>query len=153
MPRPRKLKFVDFNPNITYFKPQGVPLSTLDEVVLGLDEVEALRLFDIKKMSQADAANEMKIHQSTFQRTLVRAREKLSDALINGKAIKIHGGDIMPGGDRTGPQGKGPKTGRGLGYCSGSDKPGFESDEPTQGLGLNNGFRRGRGQGRGRNRN
>lgn len=56
----------------------------------------------------------------------------------------------MPGGDRTGPQGKGPRTGRQLGLCSGSDKPGYESEEPTQGKGFNNGLRQGRGLGRGR---
>ncbi len=53
----------------------------------------------------------------------------------------------MPGGDRTGPLGRGPRTGRGLGYCSGSDRPGFMSRTFGR-LGL--GFRRGRGGGRGR---
>jgi len=153
MVRPRKRRFVSFNPNITYFKPQGVPLSSLEEVVLGLDELEALRLSDLDNLSQNESAEKMQIHQSTFQRTLSRAREKITDALVNGKAIKLHGGDIMPGGDKTGPEGKGPKTGRGLGFCNGNDKPGFESDEPRRGQGLNNGLRRGRGRGLGRNRN
>jgi len=40
----------------------------------------------------------------------------------------------MPQGDKTGPEGKGPKTGRGLGYCSGSKEPGYKSDKPRQGL-------------------
>jgi len=58
----------------------------------------------------------MKIHQSTFQRTLTRAREKITDALVNGKAIKIHGGEYkMPGGDGTGPRGLGRGMGRGRG--------------------------------------
>ncbi|MDD3175873.1 MAG: DUF134 domain-containing protein, partial [Candidatus Nanoarchaeia archaeon] len=130
-------------PEITYFKPQGVPLRKLEEVVLTKDELECLRLSELENLSQLQSAELMEIHQSTFQRTLTRAREKITDALVNGKAIKIHGGEIMPSGDKTGPQGKGPKTGRGLGYCSGSDKPGFESDEPTQGRGFNNGLRKG----------
>jgi hypothetical protein len=55
----------------------------------------------------------------------------------------------MPGGDRTGPRGGGPKTGRGLGYCAGDDQPGYAASQPAQGLGL--GFRwGGRGSGRGR---
>lgn len=47
----------------------------------------------------------------------------------------------MPGGDRTGPQGAGPRTGRGMGYCSGYDQPGFANQAP--------GFRGGFGFGRG----
>lgn len=49
----------------------------------------------------------------------------------------------MPGGDRTGPGGLGPRTGRGLGYCAGYDTPGY-----TKGPGM--GFGRGWGRGRGR---
>ncbi len=51
----------------------------------------------------------------------------------------------MPGGDRTGPAGYGPRTGRGLGYCSGYDSPGFTRGAPSSG-----GFGRGRGRGFGR---
>jgi len=113
MVRPRKIKWVNFSPDVTYFKPRAVPLSTLEEVELTVDELETLRLSNLEKLSQADAAKKMKVHQSTFQRTLTRAREKVTDALVNGKAIKIHGGDFrMPGGDRTGPLGQGPMTGR-----------------------------------------
>jgi hypothetical protein len=49
----------------------------------------------------------------------------------------------MPRGDRTGPMGMGPMTGRGVGYCSGFGRPGFVNPIPGQGTGL--GFRRGRG--------
>jgi len=52
----------------------------------------------------------------------------------------------MPGGDRTGPQGGGPKTGRCLGNCADSDQPGYMASRPVQGLGR--GFHRG-GRGRG----
>ncbi len=51
----------------------------------------------------------------------------------------------MPRGDRTGPNGMGPMTGRGLGYCTGSSTPGFTTPAPRIGAG----FRRGAG-GRGR---
>lgn len=54
----------------------------------------------------------------------------------------------MPRGDRTGPEGRGPKTGRGLGYCDGNDGPGYASDLP--GMGMGRGPRDGRGPGRGR---
>ena len=41
----------------------------------------------------------------------------------------------MPGGDRTGPAGRGPRTGRGAGYCSGFDAPGFANVGPGRGFG------------------
>jgi len=122
MVRPRKIKWVNFEPGVTYFKPRAVPLSQLEEVELNLDELETLRLSNLEKLSQADAAIKMKIHQSTFQRTLTRAREKVTDALVNGKAIKIHGGEYkMPGGDGTGQKGQGRGMGRrrGLGRMGG----------------------------------
>ena len=116
MVRPRKIKIINFEPNTTYFKPRGIPLVSLEEVEISFEELEALRLSNIEKLCQEDSAIMMKIHQSTFQRTLKRAREKITDALVNGKAIKIHGGDYkMPGGDRTGPIGRGTGAGRGLG--------------------------------------
>jgi uncharacterized protein len=116
MARPRKIKCVNFEPNVTYFKPRAVPLSKLEEVEITFDELEALRLANIKKLSQEDASTEMKIHQSTFQRTITRAREKITDALVNGKAIKINGGEYqMPNKDGTGPmnRGRGCEFGRG----------------------------------------
>lgn len=78
-----------FSPNITYFKPRAVPLSILEEVDLGVDELEALRLCDLKTLSQAKAAKKMGISQSTLGRILTSARKKISEALIKGKAIKI----------------------------------------------------------------
>lgn len=54
----------------------------------------------------------------------------------------------MPAGDRTGPWGLGPETGRSLGYCSGYPTPGYKS--PGPGLGMGRGFSMGRGFGRGR---
>ncbi|MFP4403582.1 MAG: DUF134 domain-containing protein [Candidatus Woesearchaeota archaeon] len=103
MVRPRKIKFVNFKPEVTYFKPRAVPLSKLEEVEITMDELETMRLSNIEKINQLEAAEKMNIHQSTFQRTLIRAREKITDALINGKAIKIHGGEYkMPGRDKIG---------------------------------------------------
>ncbi len=126
MVRPRKVRIVNFEPGVTYFKPQGVPLSSLEEVELTVDELEALRLANIERLSQTAAAEKMRIHQSTFHRTIQRAREKITDALINGKAIRIHGGEYMPGGDGTGPYGgaRGPGGGRGWAGRMGGAGPG-----------------------------
>lgn len=152
MARPRKCKQVGFLPSIVHFKPQGVALNSLETVELTVDELETIRLCDKKQLSQTHAAQEMNVHQSTLQRTLTRAREKISDALLGGKAIKITGGDYtMPNGDGTGPKGEGPRTGRKLGKCSGNEQPGCENgNEPRQGKGRRaNCERRGQGRGRG----
>jgi uncharacterized protein len=89
MPRPRLGRRIRFDPNITFFKPQGVPMSTLEIVELTSEEAEALRLKNIKDFDQNTCAEKMKTSQSTFQRILSSAYKKVSLALIEGKAIKI----------------------------------------------------------------
>jgi len=89
MTRPIKKRLVRFDPRVTYFKPRAVPLSVLEEVDLGMDELEALRLCELKKLEQVEAAKRMKISQSTLQRILSSAHQKITEALIKGKAIRI----------------------------------------------------------------
>lgn len=89
MVRPLKPRRVLFDPDVVYFKPRAVPLSMLEEVDLGIDELEALRLCDYKNLEQTEAAKKMKISQSTLQRILTSARRKVAEALTSGKAIKI----------------------------------------------------------------
>lgn len=89
MPRPRLNRKINFNPDVNYFKPQGVPMSLLEVVELTLEESEALRLKNIENLKQEDCAKLMQTSQSTFQRILTKAYNKISDAIINGKAIKI----------------------------------------------------------------
>ena len=89
MARPIKPRKIEFDPNITYFKPRAVPLSKLEEVDLTADELETIRLHDLGDCSQANCAKKMKISSSTFQRILASAHKKIAEALIEGKAIKI----------------------------------------------------------------
>lgn len=89
MARPRKIRRIKFNPEITYFKPRGVPLMQLDEVELGHDEMEAIRLKNLEDLDQTECAKKMKISQSTLQRILSSAYKKITEALVKGKAIKI----------------------------------------------------------------
>jgi len=89
MVRPRLCRRIRFNPNITYFKPQGVPMRFLEVVELTTEEAEALRLRNIKDLDQEEAAKKMNTSQSTFQRILSSAYKKITEALIEGKAIKI----------------------------------------------------------------
>lgn len=61
----------------------------------------------------------------------------------------IKGGEKMPAGDRTGPRGIGPITGRGLGFCAGYPTPGYMNSTPGRGFfGRGRGFGGGRGFGR-----
>ena len=85
---------VNFLPQVTYFKPAGVPLTHLQEVRLSIEEAEAIRLKDIEGLEQDECAQRMHISRPTFHRIVESARRKLADALINGKAIQIEGGNF-----------------------------------------------------------
>jgi len=93
MARPRLCRRVWFNPNVTYFKPRGIQLRELEETVLNVDEFEAVRLKDLEGLGQEECAKKMNISQPTFHRLVLSARKKVADAIVNGKAIKIEGGN------------------------------------------------------------
>jgi uncharacterized protein len=129
MPRPCCLRYVGQTPCAQYFKPAGIPIRLLEEVVLGLDELEALRLADLDGLYQEQAAEQMKISRPTFSRIVEQARRKVADALIHGKALRMEGGAVivkgdetMPARDGTGPVGRGQ--GRGRGPCGGGQRHG-----------------------------
>lgn len=90
MPRPRGHRRIRFNPDITFYKPQGIPMRDIDVVELSQEEAEALRLKNVKELTQNQAAKEMNTSQSTFQRILTSAERKISQAIIQGKAIRIN---------------------------------------------------------------
>jgi len=92
MSRPRILRRVWFEPNVTYFKPAGIRMIDLEESILAVDEFEAIRLKDLEGLEQEEASKKMNISQPTFFRLLDSARKKIADAIVNGKAIKIEGG-------------------------------------------------------------
>lgn len=81
-------------PLITYFKPAGIRMAELGEVRLLVEEAEAIRLKDLEGMEQEECAQKMNISRSTFSRLLDSARQKIADALLNGKAIRIEGGNF-----------------------------------------------------------
>jgi len=89
MPRPIGRRLIRYNPQVRFFKPQGIPLRQLEVVELTAEELEALRLKNIKNLDQEAAAKEMNTSQSTFQRILSSAGKKVSQALVEGKAIKL----------------------------------------------------------------
>lgn len=87
--RPIGNRHIKFDPQVKYFKPRGVPLRSIKEILLTKEEVEALRLKNIKGWDQNECADKMKTSQSTFQRILSSAYQKISQAIIEGQAIKI----------------------------------------------------------------
>jgi predicted DNA-binding protein (UPF0251 family) len=93
MGRQPRWRRVDFLPQVTYFKPGGVPLARLQEVRLSIEEAEAVRLKDVEGLGQDDCAQRMSVSRTTFARILLSARQKMADALLNGKAIRIEGGN------------------------------------------------------------
>jgi len=94
MPRPKRCRMVGCHPKNNYYKPRGVPLAFLEEVVLAVDEYEGLRLADLEGLYQEDAAVKMGVSRQTFGRIIESAHRKVADALVNGKALRIEGGDF-----------------------------------------------------------
>ena len=94
MSRPCRCRKIRCNPDANYFKPRGIPLDMLQEVNLTLDELEAIRLADLKEMYQEDAAKKMSISRQTFGNIINSAHKKIADVLLNAKALKIEGGTV-----------------------------------------------------------
>jgi len=116
MVRPCRCRRIGFAPGVRYFKPRGIALTELEEVVLGLDEMEAIRLADLEGLYQEQAAEKMGISRQTFGRIIDSAHKKVADALVNGKALRIEGGEIMF------QQSGGGGFGKGAGGCGGGGK-------------------------------
>ncbi len=94
MPRPRCISNIGFLPQVTYFKPVGVRIGDIEEVLLHHDELEAIRLKDLLGIPQEEAAAQMNVSQPTFHRLLLSAHEKMAHAVIQGKALRIEGGNV-----------------------------------------------------------
>ncbi len=89
MPRPKSIRKICFSPNVFYYKPQGIPLRNLQEVCITREELEVLRLKNVEGMNQRECAEAMQTSQSTVQRILQSACKKMSQGIIEGKAIRI----------------------------------------------------------------
>lgn len=94
MPRPQQCRRIGGMPRCRVYKPQGVPRSLLEQVVLTEDEWEAVRLADKEGLYQEQAAERMNISRQTFGRILESAHRKIADALIGGKTLVIEGGTV-----------------------------------------------------------
>jgi predicted DNA-binding protein (UPF0251 family) len=101
MPRPVCCRRVGASPNSSHFAPVGEDAVAAPEVVLSLDELEAIRLADLERMYQQQAAEEMGISRQTFGRILEAAHNKVADALVNSKSLRVEGGNVQMVNQRT----------------------------------------------------
>jgi predicted Zn finger-like uncharacterized protein len=92
LPRPKKFRQVEFLPAVTVFKPAGAPQCNLEQVVLTIEELEAIRLKDLEGLDQEECAKRMRVSRPTFQRILTTARQKVANMLTHGLALRVEGG-------------------------------------------------------------
>ncbi|MCI5137775.1 MAG: DUF134 domain-containing protein [Candidatus Electrothrix sp. AR1] len=69
------------------FKPVGLPLRKLDQIMLYRDELEAFKLCDFEGLTQEQAGERMGVSRGTIQRLLTGARKKVAQALVTGAAL------------------------------------------------------------------
>lgn len=100
MSRPKKTRNIVCDPDVSYFKPRGVPLRGLEEVALTVDEYEAIRLADLFGLSHEEAGRRMGVSRATFGRIIQKARRSVADALVHGMAIRIEGGEYRAADDQ-----------------------------------------------------
>jgi len=77
-------------------------MSELDEVSLSYEGHEALRFADLEGLNQEEAARSMGVSRHTFGRILADARRAVAEAVIEGMALRIQGGDYVVAGCRRG---------------------------------------------------
>ena len=94
MTRPKKMRSVHYPPQFTAFKPTGIRGVELQAQGLALDEFEAIRLADYLGLDHAESAEQMSISRSTFSRLVEKARHKVAQFLVEGRHLRIDGGEI-----------------------------------------------------------
>jgi len=100
MPRPKRPRCIVSRPATRGFIPDGT--QETGQVILSLEEFEAIRLIDFEGMDQTQAATMMNVSRQTFGRILKSARFTLSKALVTGQRLKVEGGCYEMSGQRTG---------------------------------------------------
>jgi predicted DNA-binding protein (UPF0251 family)/predicted Fe-Mo cluster-binding NifX family protein len=96
VPRPSSCRYVSGNPGAVFFKPAGIQTREVVEVVMSLDEFEAIRLADREGLYQEEAARRMGVSRTTFGRILESARRKVAEFLSGGRCLRVEGGHVHP---------------------------------------------------------
>ena len=94
MARPVKWRKIENIPTVPYFVPSEKDIDEIPGNIIKLEELEAVRLKDLEGLEQEECAQKMQVSRPTFQRILISAREKITDSLVNGKTLKIEGGNF-----------------------------------------------------------
>ncbi len=131
MARPARVRHVAKHPRIHGLKPLGIPMTELEVLSLQVDELEALRLADREGLYQEEAAKRMGVSRVTFGRILQRARAKVAEAILDGKAVIVSDGPVRfePGADGTCPVHGGPRRRGRACRCNGDEVPGSRGGE------------------------
>jgi len=87
--RRRKFRNISKDYSQICFKPCGIRMDELEEVIVYKDEMEAIRLADFENLYQQDASESMKISRTTFSRMVSDARRKIADAILHQKVLII----------------------------------------------------------------
>jgi len=95
VPRPFCHRRIAGQPPASVFTPAGILRMLNDDVVMTLDEFEALRLSDLERLYHERAAEQMQVSRPTFSRIIDSAHTKIADALVHGKALRIEGGHVQ----------------------------------------------------------
>ncbi len=90
MARPRRCRRICMEPVYDSFHPDGAVEK--ETVQLMVDEFEVIRLIDLEQMTQEQCARQMDIARTTVTGIYETARSKLADSLVNGKPLRIAGG-------------------------------------------------------------
>ncbi|MGC8763307.1 MAG: DUF134 domain-containing protein [Acidobacteriota bacterium] len=132
MPRPLQLRQVGRLPKIRGFKPMGIPMPDMEVLSLQVDELEALRLADREGLYQEEAAARMGVSRVTFGRILQKARAKVAEALLDGKALVIGEGPVRfgPKADGSCPVHGGPRRRGRACRCGPSDEDKDSGGDP-----------------------
>lgn len=93
MPRPRKCRKVCCLPECSRFGPLDLPADADLFVHMTVDEYETIRLIDLEGFTQEGCSKQMNVARTTVQLIYNDARRKLADALVNGKVLRIEGGE------------------------------------------------------------
>lgn len=93
MARPRKWRKVCCLPESNRFGPLDITMNQNQFITLAVDEYETIRLIDFEGLTQEECADQMHIARTTVQRIYSEARKKIAESLVNGKILRIEGGD------------------------------------------------------------
>ncbi len=93
MPRPVKRRFVCNLPNYDRYGPLNKHQVDHEIIVMSIEEYETIRLIDFEELDQEQCAENMGVARSTIQRIYNDARKKIAESVVNGKVLRIEGGN------------------------------------------------------------